>query len=753
LKKRLLIVLTVIPWCPFADAQVTYADPTTVLVIVQDNLGPEPGTGNKNAGQFVADYYMQRRGIPAGNIVHIRTYIETGQGSSCIPGGPPPHDPTTIMKCDPAHSSSTNINYALFQTQIATPVLAKLKALGNKIKYIVPVYGVPITTWTVAGSVYAGVDSLLAGILIPNPLGQTGTQNPYWGSSDHIDVSTTGILLVTRLDGRSAVLAKGLVDKAIAGETVGVKGTGYFDYGPTAPLGSSTLAAYKLCKAIVPPQTCQLNDQSISGHFISSAPGTAWAWGGYDVTAANARGYTFVPGAVGAQMNSLSGDCIRCPNPTNYVNVWLAAGITATWGAVWEPFTTGYALGDTLLGRLWAGYTFGEAAYIAAPTLNWMMEFVGDPLYRPSYAKSATAYYVAPDGDDSNPGTQSAPFRHVSKAALTATQAGDTVIVMDGTYDNEGVVAPDSVVILLYSGQAASPITFKAQNRGKAILDSMNSSTTASCDGASAYFNLKNASFIVIQGFVLQNSCDSGFQSNDAAHDIVIQWNEIRNIANHAVIDPMGRNGIYLNSAQYNFTFDGNSFHDIGIGGQTVRRYDHGIYARAQSVTITNNVFYEIHGGWPIQLADGANDWLIANNTFAFRNQTNRGGQIMMWDTQSNIVIRNNIFFTPVVTPVGYAIARYRSSVSNCAIDHNLIFGAFAMLADSSGCTLDTTNQISVDPLLVNAWIPPYDFHLKAASPAIGAGAFEPSVMVDFDGTPRVSAPDIGAYAFVPNAP
>jgi hypothetical protein len=50
-------------------------------------------------------------------------------------------------------------------------------------------------------------------------------------------------------------------------------------------------------------------------------------------------------------------------------------------------------------------------------------------------------YYVATAGSDSNSGTQSAPFRHLSKAALTATQPGDTVIVADGTYDNEGVVA------------------------------------------------------------------------------------------------------------------------------------------------------------------------------------------------------------------------------------------------------------------------------------------------------------------------
>ena len=52
------------------------------------------------------------------------------------------------------------------------------------------------------------------------------------------------------------------------------------------------------------------------------------------------------------------------------------------------------------------------------------------------------------------------------------------MVVMDGTYDNEGVVAPNFVVTLQYSGTAANPITFMAQNRGQAILDSMNTSTT-----------------------------------------------------------------------------------------------------------------------------------------------------------------------------------------------------------------------------------------------------------------------------------
>jgi uncharacterized protein (TIGR03790 family) len=113
-------------------------------------------------------------------------------------------------------------------------------------------------------------------------------------------------------------------------------------------------------------------------------------WGWYALDAANASAYTFVPGAVGAQLTSNTAYTVRRPTPGAYVDLWLVAGITATWGAVSEPFAQYYARGDNLLSHLWRGYTFGEAAYISSPVLNWMMVFVGDPLYRPSYAQSAT---------------------------------------------------------------------------------------------------------------------------------------------------------------------------------------------------------------------------------------------------------------------------------------------------------------------------------------------------------------------------
>jgi hypothetical protein len=189
-------------------------------------------------------------------------------------------------------------------------------------------------------------------------------------------------------------------------------------------------------------------------------------------------------------------------------------------------------------------------------------------------------------------------------------------------------------------------------------------------------------------------------------------------------------------------------FHDIGRTDPS--QLDHGLYLRGTDFTVTNNVFYNITRGWSIQMADGLANILIANNTFAFPDDGARGGQIMMWNTQSNVVIQNNVFYEPV----GSALVRFQSLVSNCAIDHNLVFGAAAMMANSSGCTLDTTNQIGADPMFVNASIPPYDFHLQANSPAIGGGVPIPGVIADFQGIlVSVSAPEIGAYAFVPNAP
>ncbi len=125
-----------------------------------------------------------------------------------------------------------------------------------------------------------------------------------------------------------------------------------------------------------------------------SGPKALWVWGWYGMAFDS---YRFVPGAVGAQLTSFTALSIRTPaNPDpkvyhqaavrwggNWVPRMLEEGVTATWGAVDEPYATMYAPGGNVFDHLWAGYNFGDSFYIAQPAVRWVMVAVGDPLYSP----------------------------------------------------------------------------------------------------------------------------------------------------------------------------------------------------------------------------------------------------------------------------------------------------------------------------------------------------------------------------------
>jgi uncharacterized protein (TIGR03790 family) len=119
-----------------------------------------------------------------------------------------------------------------------------------------------------------------------------------------------------------------------------------------------------------------------------------WVWGWYGGAFDS---YRFVPGAVGAQLTSFTAERIRTPlnaDPKmyslgserwggNWVPRMLEQGVTATWGAVTEPYAVYYAAGGNVFDHLWAGYNFGDSFYIAQNAVRWVMVAVGDPLYSP----------------------------------------------------------------------------------------------------------------------------------------------------------------------------------------------------------------------------------------------------------------------------------------------------------------------------------------------------------------------------------
>lgn len=368
----------------------TATDPSSVLILVNDLTPSEKGTKGRNASVWVGEYYAAKRGIPKQNILKLK--VEGFGGNT-----------------EPQEWDGWHINWPQFDKSMRQPVkqyLAK-RGLTDKIHYIVTTYGIPTHLGGAGTSPGASdnefsVDSFLAA-LNAGANGQDLTapalRNSYFSPSADITMphikdwkNPTGwkLYLVTRLDGPSALIAAGLVDKAIRAEPV-VKitdGRGYFDYrGLNCPgdgycVGDeSVTTAYKLAKARG-VEAILNNNHASPAAMIHSAPNTLWAWGWYSNTA-TWDGYQFVNGAVGAMFTSYTANFIRRDGAGAWVPIWLRAGITATWGATGEPGLAGYTLGDRVLNYFWNGYTFGESAYLGTPALNWKMMFFGDPLYAP----------------------------------------------------------------------------------------------------------------------------------------------------------------------------------------------------------------------------------------------------------------------------------------------------------------------------------------------------------------------------------
>ena len=91
----------------------------------------------------------------------------------------------------------------------------------------------------------------------------------------------------------------------------------------------------------------------------------------------------FMPGAFAYHLHSASADTLRSVS-RQWVGPLLAKGATATMGSVYEPYLSGTPdIGVFTARFLYAGYSFGEAAYACQSVLSWQTTVVGDPLYRP----------------------------------------------------------------------------------------------------------------------------------------------------------------------------------------------------------------------------------------------------------------------------------------------------------------------------------------------------------------------------------
>lgn len=371
-----------------------HADGNEVIVIYNSRM-PE--------SKSVAEHYAQRRQVPKSQVFGFE--LTTAPDISRAEFRDALQKPLLkklqslkLWRLGPGEIQNTN----------GKPVRVEGKVLESKIRYVVLCYGVPLRIARDANLKEpaeetmrpelrrneACVDSELACLpLINRDLPIAGPlQNPLYTTTNALTMHpTNGVLMVARLDGPSADIARALVDKAIQAETDGLWGRAYIDMrGITDPAmkpGDDWMrGAAEICRHLGFETIVDTNEWTFSTSFPMSNIGIYIGWYRERVDGPfTLPDVEFMPGAFAYHLHSFSGAALRTTD-RNWTGPLLAKGATITMGTVDEPYLMGTPDLAVFTARLiFHGFTFGEAAYAGQSMLSWQTTVVGDPLYRPFF--------------------------------------------------------------------------------------------------------------------------------------------------------------------------------------------------------------------------------------------------------------------------------------------------------------------------------------------------------------------------------
>ena len=389
-RTKTVILLSLICWgTGFA------LEPNEILVIANSEVP---------ASVRIAHYYCQKRGVPADNLI-------------AWPLGARP---------------TTGISRDDYERKLAEPLRGRLAGLkfAGKIRCLLTTYGVPITVGArgqlpgqedelkrlkeaieqekdeqdpsqkkkndakiaqlqvridrvVGKETGASVDSELSMVLFRNYELYRWQPNRLMLKADYLDFDS---LMVCRLDGPGENIIMGLIDKAIATEKTGLKGVAYIDtrnivrenmYGHYDQ-SLRDLAMLTRLRSEMPVEEEQTAELFAPG----SCPRTAIYCGWYSL-GKYVDAFDFVDGAVGYHIASHEAGGLRDPNATQWCPAMLADGITATLGAVAEPYLHAFPEPRAFFMELYDGSCLVEAFYRTKPFNSWQLILIGDPLYRP----------------------------------------------------------------------------------------------------------------------------------------------------------------------------------------------------------------------------------------------------------------------------------------------------------------------------------------------------------------------------------
>ena len=409
-------------------------------------------------------------------------------------------------------------------------------------------------------------------------------------------------------------------------------------------------------------------------------------------------------------------------------------------------------------------------------------------------AASANTFYVSTAGSasDSNPGSQSQPWRTIQHAVDTINP-GDTIIVQAGAYAGCRIGR---------SGNAGAPCTLMAQSPGSVLINSL-----STANRHQSLIEIENfdatVRYWVIDGFELSGSQRYGVDLRDTdfvtVRNCIAHGSRLTGIFLAFCYHPLiqnnesysnGEHGIYQSNSGDYPTIRGNNLHNNASAGLHMngdRNFTPGDGIISFAV-VEKNVVWEngLSGGSGIN-CDGVSDSIIRNNLLynnhasgislyaidgaegSSRNRVYNNTIIMAADGrwcinippssegQTNPVgndVKNNILYTP--HSFRGSVSTYSGAVSGFSCDYNVVVNRFSTDDGDTNMPLSSWRALGYDQhsivatpdqLFSNA--AGNDYSLKSGSPAIDAGtSLAGNVTDDIGGTsrPQGAGYDIGCY-------
>jgi hypothetical protein len=260
------------------------------------------------------------------------------------------------------------------------------------------------------------------------------------------------------------------------------------------------------------------------------------------------------------------------------------------------------------------------------------------------------AFFVsATKGSDSNPGTESRPWRTLDKAIATA-RSGDTVVLEPGTYGANGATTSFE-----RSGRAAAPITFTSRP------DSRRATIRGYVRVIGSNIHLDSLVFAGPTGPVASRS-----PGNPGGQEVQlsIMYGSGAVLRNSEVKDNDWHAGVFVSKAT-NVLLEDDYIHDNGDPAGGINT-DHGVYWYSGGGKIVG-CRIEGNAAYGVQLYPAADGVVVARNTIA---HNGHGGVVVGNDATDN-VIRENL----IVDNGEYGIRAFDLDGSGNAAPMNLIWG------------------------------------------------------------------------------